>query len=113
MWAYDSVFYQIYTLGFCGCPDKNEGVPGHRLQKVADWIPHIRRIHADAVYFTPVFDSDAHGYDTRDYTRIDGRLGTTANSPPFAAPFTSRGSGWCSTGCSTTWAGASGRSRTC
>lgn len=82
MWAYDSVFYQIYTLGFCGCPDKNEGVPGHRLQKVADWIPHIRRIHADAVYFTPVFDSDAHGYDTRDYTRIDGRLGTNGE---FAA----------------------------
>ena len=25
---------------------------------------------------TPVFESDAHGYDTRDYTKVDCRLGT-------------------------------------
>ena len=26
--------------------------------------------------FNPLFESDAHGYDTRDYTRVDCRLGT-------------------------------------
>ena len=31
---------------------------------------------ADAVYFSPVFESDTHGYNTRDYHTIDCRLGT-------------------------------------
>ncbi len=26
MWAYESVFYQIYPLGFCGAPFENYGV---------------------------------------------------------------------------------------
>lgn len=26
MWSYDSVFYQISTLGFCGAPTENDGV---------------------------------------------------------------------------------------
>ena len=25
MWAYESVFYQIYPLGFCGAPFENDG----------------------------------------------------------------------------------------
>jgi glycosidase len=30
----------------------------------------------DAVYLCPVFESDRHGYDTRDFSKIDCRLGT-------------------------------------
>ena len=26
--------------------------------------------------FNPLFESDAHGYDTRDYNKVDCRLGT-------------------------------------
>ena len=37
MWAYESVFYQIYPLGFCGAPFENDGVLTHRIQKVNDW----------------------------------------------------------------------------
>lgn len=29
-----------------------------------------------AVYLSPIFESDRHGYDTRDYRKIDCRLGT-------------------------------------
>ena len=76
MWAYESVFYQIYPLGFCGAPYENDGVLKHRILKVLDWIPHIKRLGANAVYFSPVFESDTHGYNTRDYTQIDVRLGT-------------------------------------
>ena len=76
MWAYESVFYQIYPLGFCGEPFENDGVLEHRILKVLDWIPHIKRLGADAIYFSPVFESDTHGYNTRDYTKIDVRLGT-------------------------------------
>ena len=76
MWAYESVFYQIYPLGFCGAPFENDGVLEHRLQKVNDWIPHIKNIGANAIYFSPIFESDTHGYNTRDYKKIDVRLGT-------------------------------------
>lgn len=76
MWAFESVFYQIYPLGFCGAPFENDGIPAHRILKVKDWIPHIKRLGANAVYFSPVFESDTHGYNTRDYRKIDTRLGT-------------------------------------
>lgn len=76
MWAYENVFYQIYPLGFCGAPFENDGVLEHRILKVNDWIPHIEKLGTNAIYFSPVFESDTHGYNTRDYTKIDTRLGT-------------------------------------
>ena len=76
MWAYESVFYQIYPLGFCGAPFENDGVLTPRIRKVIDWIPHIQSLGANAIYFSPVFESDTHGYNTTDYTKIDCRLGT-------------------------------------
>ena len=76
MWAYESVFYQIYPLGFCGAPFENDGVLTPRIRKVIDWIPHIKNLGANAIYFSPVFESDTHGYNTRDFRKIDVRLGT-------------------------------------
>ena len=76
MWAYESVFYQIFPLGFCGAPFENDGVEKSRILKVKEWIPHIREIGADAIYFSPVFESDTHGYNTRDFRKIDCRLGS-------------------------------------
>ena len=76
MWAYESVFYQIYPLGFCGAPFENDGVLTPRIRKVIDWIPHITNLGANAIYFSPVFESDTHGYNTRDFRKIDVRLGT-------------------------------------
>lgn len=76
MWAYESVFYQIYPLGFCGAPFENDGVLTPRIRKVIDWIPHIKNLGANAIYFSPVFESDTHGYNTRDYKKIDVRIGT-------------------------------------
>lgn len=76
MWAYESVFYQIYPLGFSGAPFENDGITQPRILKVIDWIPHMKRLRTDAIYFSPVFESDTHGYNTRDYTKIDCRLGT-------------------------------------
>ncbi len=76
MWAYESVFYQIYPLGFCGAPFENDGRLEHRILKVKDWIPHMERLGINAIYFSPVFESDTHGYNTRDYRKIDVRLGS-------------------------------------
>jgi len=76
MWAYESVFYQIYPLGFCGAPFENDGRLEHRILKVKEWIPHMKKLGINAIYFSPVFESDTHGYNTRDYRSIDTRLGT-------------------------------------
>lgn len=76
MWAEESVFYQIYPLGFTGAPYENDGVLVSRIKKVNEWIPHMEKLGINAVYFSPVFESDTHGYNTRDYRKIDVRLGT-------------------------------------
>lgn len=79
MWANESVFYQIYPLGFCGAPHDNDGICVPRIKKVVEWIPHIKKLGANAIYFSPVFESDAHGYDTRDYAKTDCRLGSNSD----------------------------------
>ena len=76
MWAYESVFYQIYPLGFCGAPFENDGQLQHRILKIEEWIPHIKKLGCNAVYFSPLFESDTHGYNTRDFQKLDCRLGT-------------------------------------
>ncbi len=78
-WYDNAIIYHIYPLGFCGAPKFNEGgEPVRRLEKVIDWIPHLREMNVDAVYFGPVFESVEHGYDTIDYKMIDRRLGDNA-----------------------------------
>ena len=76
MWFEQAVLYQIYPLGMCGAPKENDGIQEHRILRVLDWVEHIKKTGADTVLFNPVFDSDRHGYDTRDYFTIDPRLGT-------------------------------------
>ena len=78
-WINDSVFYHIYPLGFCGCPEYNDGKTEYRLNKVIDWISHLKDMGINAVYFGPVFESKKHGYDTSDYYKIDCRLGDNAS----------------------------------
>jgi cyclomaltodextrinase / maltogenic alpha-amylase / neopullulanase len=79
MWAEESVFYQIYPLGFCGAPQNNDGICVPRIKKVMDWAEHIKACGCNAVYFSPLFESDSHGYDTRDFSKLDCRLGTNAD----------------------------------
>ncbi len=76
MWAEESVFYQIYPLGFCGAPFENDGVLTHKILKVKDWIDHFKYMNINAIYFSPLFESDTHGYNARDLKKIDVRLGT-------------------------------------
>ena len=76
MWFDETVVYQIYPLGLCGAPEGNDGVPQSRILRILDWVEHIKKLGADTVLFNPVFESDRHGYDTRDYFRLDVRLGT-------------------------------------
>lgn len=76
MWYDESVAYQIYPLGLCGAPEKNDGTEAHRILRLVGWAEHIQRLGVNVVLFNPLFSSDRHGYDTRDYRTIDCRLGT-------------------------------------
>jgi len=82
-WCYDSVFYHIYPLGFCGGAKYNSfSSPAEfTLDKVYEWIDHFKYLGINAIYFGPVFESTSHGYDTVDYFNIDRRLG---NNDSFA-----------------------------
>ena len=76
MWFYEEIIYQIYPFGFCGAPKNNDGVTVNRIKKVEKAVPHLKKLNVGAVYFCPVFESSAHGYDTADFSKIDVRLGT-------------------------------------
>lgn len=77
-WYENAVFYHIYPIGYFGCPRQNDQTsePTHKILKLIDDIPHIKELGCSAIYFGPVFESVAHGYDTIDYKTIDRRLGT-------------------------------------
>lgn len=79
MWFDRCVFYQIYPLGFCGAPCENDGVTVPRIRRVSEWMNYLVSLGVGAVYFSPVFSSDRHGYDTRDFRVLDCRLGTNAD----------------------------------
>lgn len=77
-WYESAVFYHIYPIGYFGCPRVNDTTsePTHKLLKLIDDIPHIKELGCNAIYFGPIFESVAHGYDTIDYRTVDRRLGT-------------------------------------
>ena len=65
------MIYQVFSLRAL-----TDGQPSHGILEMIDWIPHIKKLGMNAVYFSPVFSSSDHGYDTKDYQKIDERLGT-------------------------------------
>ena len=76
MWYDESVIYQIYPLGYVGAPEINDGTIEHRILKIKDHISHLKKLNINVVYFCPVFESSKHGYDTKDFSKIDCRLGS-------------------------------------
>jgi cyclomaltodextrinase len=76
-WANDAVFYQIFPLGYFGAPTVNDGKSKvqPRMANIRNHYKHFQELGIDAVYFSPLFESGTHGYDTFDYFEIDRRLG--------------------------------------
>ena len=75
-WYEEAIFYHIYPLGLLGAPrinDREETV--HRLRELEPWVEHMKEYGFSAVYIGPLFESTSHGYDTKDYRRVDRRLG--------------------------------------
>jgi len=86
-WAFDSIFYHVYPLGLCGAPARNDfgAEPVERLDRLTEWLGHIRGLGCNALYLGPLFESTAHGYDTADYWHLDRRLGTDETLRRFVA----------------------------
>ncbi len=76
-WYENAVFYSIYSFGFFNAPFNNDyQETTNRLGEIDKWISHIKNIGCDTIYFTPIFKSKTHGYDTTDYYVVDNRLGS-------------------------------------
>lgn len=97
MWAYETTFYQVYPLGFCGAPRENAAPVAEDelaqaandapnsdapIMKIAQWADYLQELGVGAVLINPPLESDSHGYDTRSLRHIDRRLGGDAD---FAA----------------------------
>ena len=67
----DLMIYQIFPLRAFVDEDTTHGI-----LEIKDWIEHIQKLGMNAIYFSPVFSSSSHGYDTKDFQLIDKRLGT-------------------------------------
>ena len=76
---FNQIVYQIYPFGMCSAPKENDGITVNRIARVLDFVPHLAKLGVTAVWFCPVFESDKHGYDTRNYRKIDCRLGSNAD----------------------------------
>ena len=70
------IMYQIYPIGFCNAPKENDGIVVSRIKKIMEWSDYYSDLGIDTILFNPIFESDKHGYDTRDFAKIDCRLGT-------------------------------------
>lgn len=87
-WYEQSVFYHMYPLGMTGAPRENHLDAGQQVCRFSQldlWIPHIRDLNFNAVYIGPLFESTSHGYDTRDYRKVDSRLGSNEDFCRFVS----------------------------
>ena len=83
-WYNEAVFYHMYPLGMTGAPKENkEPETVHRLRELFPWIDHLKEIGVTAIYIGPLFESSTHGYDTKDYKKVDRRLGDNEDFKEF------------------------------
>ena len=83
-WYNEAVFYHMYPLGMTGAPKENrEEEVVHRLRDLFPWISHLEKLGITAIYIGPLFESTTHGYDTRDYKKVDRRLGDNDDFKEF------------------------------
>ena len=89
----DVILWHVYPLGFTGA--ERENPPGaavqHRLPRIERWLEHVIELGANGLQLGPVFDSETHGYDTRDHLRIDPRLGDEGDLRSLIAAAHERG----------------------
>ena len=69
--------YHLYPLGFTGANQKsNDGQQKQTIRGIIDLLPHLKSLNVTTLLLGPIFESETHGYDTRDYRLVDRRLGS-------------------------------------
>ncbi len=89
-WVQDAIFYQIFPDRFAngdpandpfnaqpwGAPPQLRGFQGGDLEGVIQRLDYLHDLGVNAIYFNPIFEAASnHRYDTRDYFKIDPKLG--------------------------------------
>lgn len=80
-WVRDSIWWQVYPLGFTGAsvrplPSDTPGDSvGRGLSSLVPWLDYLIDLGANGLALGPIFRSETHGYDTVDFFSIDPRLG--------------------------------------
>src|SRR3974377_1020436 len=109
-WVRDAVFYQIFPDRFArsaavpkpghldpwGSPPTLHSYQGGDLLGVTEHLDYIEDLGANAIYFTPIFQSASnHRYHTHDYEKVDPMLGGNSALRRLIDVAHSRGSrGW-------------------
>ena len=87
------ILWHVYPLGFTGAEQEQPagGAVQHRLPRIERWLDRMIELGANGLQLGPVFDSETHGYDTRDHLRIDPRLGDEQDLDALIAAAHARG----------------------
>lgn len=89
--ASDTIWWQVYPLGFGGAPIRDEPTPGHRLRRLLGWLDEVVELGCSGLLLGPIFAAQTHGYDSVDQFRIDPRLGDERDFDDLIAACRSRG----------------------
>lgn len=90
-WVDHTIWWHVYPLGFCGAPIRGEHTAAPRLRRLLNWLDYAVELGASGLLLGPIFASEAHGYDTLDFFRIDPRLGTDEDFDDLVAGCRERG----------------------
>jgi len=85
-WYDEAIFYHIYPLGLLGVSKQNSYTEqAHRFDALSEWMQAVHDLGFNALYIGPLFESVGHGYETTDYRKVDGRIGTNEELKAFVA----------------------------
>ncbi|TDD16836.1 DUF3459 domain-containing protein [Kribbella turkmenica] len=87
----DTIWWQVYPLGFTGAEQTSGTTVVHRLGRLTNWLDYVVDLGCTGLLLGPVFASETHGYDTVDHFRIDPRLGDDADFDRLVAEARKRG----------------------
>lgn len=90
-WVHDAIWWQVYPLGFTGAPIRTTHDTASRFTHLENWLDHAVTLGVSGLILGPIFESETHGYDTVDFWRIDGRLGSEADFLSFLTACRKRG----------------------
>lgn len=90
-WVSDTIWWQLYPLGFTGAPIRTAHDRVNRFTHLEAWLDYVIELGASGIILGPVFTSSTHGYDTLDLFEIDPRLGTEEDYANFISECHARG----------------------